>query len=82
MEGSERQMEDSLCNHDGREHWEVCFRRGQRQVMGGSAGEGRCSGTGVLEVTPKEILKETGRESTNPPRIPEVKGTKRNGVTD
>lgn len=34
------------------------------------------------EVALEEILKETGRESTHLSRIPEVKGTKRNRVTE
>lgn len=33
----------------------------------------------VSDVTPEDILKETGRESTNPSRILEVKGQREMG---
>lgn len=57
------------------------FRYDQHRAMGG-VGEGRCSGTGVSEVTPEEILRKQVGESINPPRISEVKVTERNGVTE
>lgn len=58
--------------------WVVGFRYDQHGVMGGVR-EGRFSGTVGSEITLEEMLKETGRESTNPSRTSEVKGQRERG---
>lgn len=58
--------------------WVVGFRYDQHGVMGGVR-EGRFSGTVGSEITLEEMLKETGRESTNPSRPSEVKGQRERG---